>query len=120
MALTQRVNKFSYFLNRVEKKGQVPEVHYFTEYGMIAGRIWTLFVHENGVKEECLNVILSTPFHAKVEGLHIYLTLSYYSGSDELLTRYDLQEVANSMLEYYYENYVKNNRFLLNKCAELD
>ena len=118
MALTQRINKFAYFFNWTEEQGRVPEVHFYSEYGMFAGRVWTLFVHKNGVNEECLNGILSTPYHAKLEGLHIYLTLSYYSGSEELLTRYDLQKVANSMLEYYFENYVKFNRYLLNKCAE--
>ena len=119
MGLTQVKNKLVYLLNKIDNK-TFHEIHFYSEYGMIAGRIYNLFVHDNGVSEVRLNEIQSTPYHAKVKGLHVYLTLSYYCGSDELLTRYDLQEVANSMLEYYYENYVKNNRFLLKKCAERD
>ena len=118
MALVQKKNKFARVTTwRKDGKKEI-EVQCYTPHGLFVGKIWTLFSHRLGLDVERMKFVQSIPYCAKLKGAHIYLTLSYFCGPEDLPERYDLQEVANSMLVFYYENYLRHDQALLDKCAE--
>jgi hypothetical protein len=84
---------------------------------MFYGQIWTLYTHRSNLNEQ-INYVRSLPYCTKLKGFHVYLTLSYFCGPKDMPDRYDLQEIADRMLIFYYDTHLKNKEKLLRICTE--
>ena len=119
MVLEKRTNQFARITTHQKNGKKGFGVQYSTEEGVFYGKIWTLYTHRANI-DELINYVRSLPYCAKLKGYQVYLTLSYFCGPKDMPNRYDLQDIADRMLIYFYDTYLKDEDYLLRVCTERD